>query len=86
MESEKILQNENEMIHENDVNTNVNQNKFEKKDNKNDLNDEGFEFIVFGTGLSESIIGASLALHGKKCLFFDIADKYGGTITNFNLD
>lgn len=68
----------------------MNKNEFEKikekKDNKNDLNDEGFEFIVFGTGLSESIIGASLALHGKKCLFFDIADKYGGTVTNFNLD
>ena len=55
-------------------------------DNKNDLNDEAFDFIVFGTGLSESIIGSSLALHGKKCLYFDIADKYGATITNFNLD
>jgi len=42
-----------------------------KKDNKFDLNDEKFSFVILGTGLSESIIGASLALHGHKCLFLD---------------
>ena len=35
-----------------------------KKDNKWDLNDEKFGWIVLGTGLTESIIGASLAMHG----------------------
>ena len=57
-----------------------------KKDNKFDLNDEKFSYIILGTGLTESIVGASLALHGHKCLFIDQADKYGGTICNFNLE
>ena len=57
-----------------------------KKDNKWDLNDEKFGWIVLGTGLTESIIGASLAMHGQKCLFLDRSDKYGGTISNFNLE
>lgn len=60
--------------------------KPKKSDNKFDLNDENFDYIILGTGLTESVIGASLALHGKKCLFLDKADKYGGTITNFNLE
>jgi len=50
------------------------------------LNDEKFEYVIFGTGLTESIIGASLAMHGKKCLFLDKADKYGGTVCNFSLE
>ena len=57
-----------------------------KKENKYDLNDENFEFIVIGTGLTESIIGAALAMHGKRCLFLDQVDKYGGTICNFNFE
>ena len=57
-----------------------------KKENKWDLNDEKFGWIVLGTGLTESIIGASLAMHGQKCLFLDRSDKYGGTISNFNLE
>ena len=60
--------------------------KPKKSDNKFDLNDENFDYVILGTGLTESVIGASLALHGKKCLFLDKADKYGGTITNFNLE
>ena len=61
--------------------------KFEKKkDNRYDLNDEKFQYVIFGTGLTESIVGASLAMKGKKCLFLDKSDKYGGTISNFNLD
>ena len=60
--------------------------KPKKSDNKFDLNSEGFDYVILGTGLTESVIGASLALHGKKCLFLDKADKYGGTITNFNLE
>ena len=50
------------------------------------MNDEKFEYVILGTGLTESVVGASLALHGKKCLFLDRADKYGGTVTNFNLE
>lgn len=57
-----------------------------KENNRFDLNEESFSFVIFGTGLTESIIGASLAMHGKKCLFLDKADKYGGTICNFSLD
>ena len=57
-----------------------------KKENRFDLNDEKFSYVILGTGLTESIIGASLALHGKKCLYLDRADKYGGTICNFNLN
>ena len=57
-----------------------------KKDNKYDLNEENFEYIVLGTGLTESIIGAALAMHGHRCLFLDQSDKYGGTISNFNLE
>ena len=59
---------------------------YPKKENKFDLNDEKFSYIIIGTGLTESIIGASLALHGHKCLYLDRADKYGGTICNFNLE
>jgi RAB protein geranylgeranyltransferase component A len=57
-----------------------------KENNRFDLNEEGFSYVIFGTGLTESIIGASLAMHGKKCLFLDKADKYGGTICNFSLE
>ena len=56
------------------------------KDNRFDLNEEKFSYVIFGTGLTESIIGASLAMHGKKCLHLDKADKYGGSICNFNLE
>ena len=57
-----------------------------KENNRFDLNEEGFSYVIFGTVLTESIIGASLAMHGKKCLFLDKADKYGGTICNFSLE
>ena len=57
-----------------------------KKDNKYDLNDEKFEYIIIGTGFTESIIGAALAMRGQRCLFLDQADKYGGTICNFNFE
>ena len=57
-----------------------------KADNRFDLNKEEFSYVIFGTGLTESIIGASLAMHGKKCLFLDRAERYGGTIGNFNLE
>ena len=61
--------------------------KFEKmKDNRYDLNEEGFEFIVLGTGLTDSIVGGSLAMLNKKSLYLDIGDKYGGTTGNFNLE
>ena len=55
-------------------------------ENRYDLNDEKFSYIILGTGLTESIVGASLALNGHKCLFLDKGDKYGGTIANFNLE
>ena len=57
-----------------------------KKENRFDLNDERFDFIVLGTGLTESIVGASLALNEKKCLFLDVSDRYGGTICNSNFE
>ena len=50
------------------------------------MNDEKFDFVILGTGLTESIVGASLALREKKCLFLEISDKYGGTICNFNFE
>ena len=60
--------------------------KKKEEDNKNDLNDENFQYIVLGTGLTDSIIGASLALHAKRTLFLDCSSCYGGTICNFNLE
>lgn len=60
--------------------------KKKKNENRFDLNDEKFDFIVLGTGLTESIVGASLALREKKCLFLEVSDKYGGTICNFNFE
>lgn len=57
-----------------------------KEDNRNDLNEENFQCIILGTGLTDSIVGASLALHGKRTLFLDCSNCYGGTICNYNLE
>lgn len=57
-----------------------------KKDNKYDLNKENITYVILGTGLTESIVGASLSMRGKKCLYLDKADRYGSTISNLNLE
>eukprot|EP00347_Sterkiella_histriomuscorum_P015294 403357571 len=67
-----------------------NTNQVEEDDSQkfaeNDLNREKFDYIVFGSGLTENILGAALSIAGHKCLFLDQADRYGGSILNFNLE
>jgi RAB protein geranylgeranyltransferase component A len=50
-----------------------------------DMNDDGYDYIVLGTNLSENIVGAGLAISKHKCLFLDQADRYGGHLSNFSM-
>lgn len=43
-----------------------------------------FDFIIFGTGLSESILSAILAESGYSVLQLDPADRYGSALQTFN--
>lgn len=51
-----------------------------------DLNDDNQAYIVMGSNLTESILGAGLALAGEKCVFIDSSDRYGGILSSFNLE
>lgn len=53
---------------------------------KHDLNTDDLSYAVLGSNLTESIIGAGLAIAGEKCLFLDQADRYGGYLSSFNLE
>ncbi|CDW88529.1 UNKNOWN [Stylonychia lemnae] len=64
----------------------VKENDEDQQFDPNDLNREKFDYVVFGSGLTENILGAALAISGQKCLFLDQADRYGGNILNFNLE
>jgi len=35
------------------------------------MNEDGFDYVVMGTNLSENILAAGLAIQGEKCLFLD---------------
>lgn len=50
-----------------------------------DLYDSEFDFVVFGTSLTESTLTAYLSKLGKKVIVIDIASTYGGDCKNFNL-
>lgn len=49
-----------------------------------ELDNNKFDYIVFGTSLTESLLSSHLAKCGKKLLHFDIAKFYGGDCKNFN--
>ena len=53
---------------------------------KHDLNSDGLSYVVLGSNLTESIIGAGLAIAGEKCLFLDQADRYGGYLSSLNME
>lgn len=50
-----------------------------------ELNNQNFDFVVFGSGVSESIISSHLTKCGKKLIQFDISKFYGADCKNFNL-
>jgi RAB protein geranylgeranyltransferase component A len=49
-----------------------------------DLNNKQFDFVIFGTSITETILSAYLARCGKKILHIDISKYYGGDCKNFN--
>lgn len=54
-------------------------------DEKFDIKDQHFDCIVLGTELSESIIGSSLANHGKKVLHIEFDRGYSGSLKSLNI-
>ena len=50
-----------------------------------DLNNEGLDYVILGTSLTETILGTGLSISGKKVLHIDLTDRYGGVLANFNL-
>ena len=66
-----------------------------------DINKEGVEYIILGTNLTETIVGAQVfvsciiinllllfrasGIAGHKVLHLDNQDRYGGPLSNFNL-
>ena len=44
-----------------------------------------YDYIIFGTGLTECILSAYLAKTRKKIIQIDISSSYGGDCKNFNL-
>jgi RAB protein geranylgeranyltransferase component A len=57
-----------------------------KQANTHDLNKDDFDYIILGTNLTENILGAGLSCSGSKCLFIDKSSRYGGHLSNFNLE
>jgi RAB protein geranylgeranyltransferase component A len=51
-----------------------------------DLNKENFDYCILGSNLTENILGAALGIAGKKCLFLDQADRYGSSLSSYNLE
>ena len=49
------------------------------------LDDPNYDYIVLGTGLTESIVSASLQKYGKKILNIDIDTLYGSSLKTMNL-
>ena len=50
-----------------------------------DLENDKFEYVIIGTGLSETILSSYLSKINKKIIQFDISKFYGGDCKNFNL-
>lgn len=49
-----------------------------------DLDNKIYDYVIFGTSLSESILSSYLAKSGKKILHLDISKYYGGDCKNFS--
>ena len=56
------------------------------RNNTHDLNEDGFDYIILGSNLTENILGAALSIAGSKCLYIDKNNRYGGHLSNFNLE
>jgi RAB protein geranylgeranyltransferase component A len=54
--------------------------------NEHDLNEDGFDYIILGSNLTENILGAGLSIQGSKCLYIDKNNRYGGHLSNFNME
>ncbi len=50
-----------------------------------ELDQKDFDFVVFGSGVTESLISSHITRCGKKLLQFDISKFYGADCKNFNL-
>lgn len=50
-----------------------------------DLDNEKYDCVVIGTGISETIISSNLSKCGKKIIQFDLSKFYGADCKNFNL-
>ena len=51
----------------------------------NDLLNKNFDYVIFGTSLTESILSAYLAKSRKKILILESSNSYGGDCKTFNL-
>ena len=49
------------------------------------LDKEEIDYIILGTGLTECALGTALAVNGDKVCHIDLLDRYGGSLSNFNL-
>jgi RAB protein geranylgeranyltransferase component A len=54
--------------------------------NTHDLNEDNVDYVILGSNLTENILSAALSIQGSKCLFLDKANRYGGHMSNFNLE
>ena len=50
-----------------------------------DLYNQEYDYVIFGTSLTESTLSAYLSKLGKKIMQIDVAKVYGGDCKNFNL-
>lgn len=49
------------------------------------MQDEDYDAIFLGTGLTECIISGLMSMEGKKVLHLDRNDRYGGEAASLNL-
>lgn len=47
--------------------------------------EEEYDYVVFGTGLTECILSGLLSMHGHRVLHVDRNDHYGGDCASLNL-
>ena len=50
-----------------------------------DLEGQNYDFLIIGTGLTESALSAFLSKSKYKIMQIDISKSYGGDCKNFNL-
>ena len=49
-----------------------------------DLYNQEYDYVIFGTSLTESTLSAYLSKLGKRVMQIDVAKVYGGDCKNFN--